>query len=313
MLNTPPSINLAVSSCLLGENVRYDGAHCRSKYINDSLSKYLSLVSVCPENFIGLGTPRPPIQLVQSTKGHRALGIANSTQDVTEQLQQCAHEFLRQNPGLCGFIFKSKSPSCGVASTKLFSPTGQLMHEHANGIFAAAVLAEHYPLAVIGDEKLDEMQCRLEFFTRVYALHHLHTALNSDQPINALSSLHQRYALLLIAISPAATTGLEHALTIANENQADFTSMYVDNFSRIILGEFNRETYVRYLQGSLSTYMNKPGLTPIKTALESYQKAQIEWIDLLDAIESNLKSAGYYFTGLSDELDSLCPRLLMGS
>jgi uncharacterized protein YbbK (DUF523 family) len=60
-------IPVGISSCLLGEKVRYDGGHKNNSYVGKALGQYFELQTFCPELDIGLGIPRKPIRL--SRKG----------------------------------------------------------------------------------------------------------------------------------------------------------------------------------------------------------------------------------------------------
>jgi uncharacterized protein YbbK (DUF523 family) len=83
-------IQVGVSSCLLGEEVRYNGGHKRSRYITDTLSDYFQYVPLCPELAVGLGVPRPPIRLVGSLDAPRAISPEDATIDATEALDAYA-------------------------------------------------------------------------------------------------------------------------------------------------------------------------------------------------------------------------------
>ncbi|MBW2245428.1 MAG: DUF523 domain-containing protein, partial [Deltaproteobacteria bacterium] len=56
-------LRIGVSSCLLGEAVRWDGGHKREDFLFDGLGAGVELVPVCPEMELGLGVPREPIRL----------------------------------------------------------------------------------------------------------------------------------------------------------------------------------------------------------------------------------------------------------
>lgn len=122
-------VEIAVSACLLGQRVRYDGEDKRQTQIVDFFSRQFSeqvtIVPFCPEVAIGLGVPRPKIQIVrQKDEQIRVLGVENHTIDVTEALQSYASEFLRQYPGISHMIVKSRSPSCGYQSTPVMIASG---------------------------------------------------------------------------------------------------------------------------------------------------------------------------------------------
>ncbi|HEY7841718.1 MAG TPA: DUF523 domain-containing protein, partial [Gammaproteobacteria bacterium] len=64
-------IRIGISSCLLGEPVRYNGGHKRDRYINEVLSEYFDYLPYCPEVAIGLGVPRATIRLRGGATGPR--------------------------------------------------------------------------------------------------------------------------------------------------------------------------------------------------------------------------------------------------
>lgn len=122
---------LAVSACLLGQPVRYDGKEKKQNLIVDFfLNRYSEAVRIipfCPEVGIGMGVPRPKIQLVsQKDESIRVLGVENHTLDVTKALQSYAQQFIQQYPDIQFFIVKARSPSCGYHSTPLFKNPEQV-------------------------------------------------------------------------------------------------------------------------------------------------------------------------------------------
>ncbi|MEE9303287.1 MAG: DUF523 domain-containing protein [Thiotrichaceae bacterium] len=134
------NINIGVSSCLLGHAVRYDGQHKYHHIIVKELGMRCNLIPFCPEIAIGMGVPRPPIQLVDINGDIRAIDKAHSTPDYTQQLRLQGNKYLTNNPPIHGYIFQEKSPSCGVESVKVHNEDGVITHTHGTGIFAAALL-----------------------------------------------------------------------------------------------------------------------------------------------------------------------------
>ena len=123
---------VAISACLTGAAVRYDGSDkCQPglAWLRDEIE----LLPICPELEAGLGVPRPPVQLVQHSGGVRALGRDDSSLDVTDALTAAAQRSsaqLRALP-LCGYLWKSRSPSCGLGSTPLFDRRGQYSGQYS--------------------------------------------------------------------------------------------------------------------------------------------------------------------------------------
>lgn len=128
-------IKIAVSSCLLGKPVRYDGLHKRHALIITMLDQHFECIEVCPELLAGLGVPRPPVQLLQRDNRIRAIGVNDGQLDVTDVLDEVAHQFVEQHQDLGGAILQSRSPSCGVGSTPLFNINSEIIGT-SNGLFA---------------------------------------------------------------------------------------------------------------------------------------------------------------------------------
>ena len=151
---SPSKPLVGVSQCLLGAAVRYDG---RSKFcaiVVDRLSQIFQFVPVCPEVESGLPIPRPPVQLTGSIEQPRLIGRDDPNIDITEIMQQYCDTEITRFDNLSGYIFKSRSPSCGLNSTPVYID-GQCITENSRGMFAKN-LCEAYPkLAVIEDHELE--------------------------------------------------------------------------------------------------------------------------------------------------------------
>src|SRR3569832_1847803 len=107
-------VRVGISACLLGERVRYDGNHKHDAYITGTLAKVFEFVAVGPEVAIGMGVPRPPIQLVGEAAQPRAIGVGDPALDVTAALTAYGRRMAVELDDISGYIFKAKSPSCGL-------------------------------------------------------------------------------------------------------------------------------------------------------------------------------------------------------
>jgi len=163
----PPQIG--VSGCLLGQEIRYDGRHKSNTFITTVLAQQFDLVPFCPEVAIGLGVPRPPIQLVTTDTGIRVRGVADASIDVTEQLTDYAHSIKPQLDPLSGYIFTARSPSCGLENVRLVD--AENTNEKGTGIFAATVKQLLPGLPLIEDEQLDQTELREKFLADVNKYH----------------------------------------------------------------------------------------------------------------------------------------------
>lgn len=167
MKNEKPSVG--VSQCLLGDAVRYDGKSKANKIILDKLSQLFELIPVCPEVEAGLGIPRPPVQLTASVERPRLTGRDDASVDVTDIMYDyCKYKPAELN-GLAGFIFKSRSPSCGLQSTPVFI-NDECVSETSSGVFAASLCKAYPDLIVIQDNQLDDKDMLDNFIQNVSAV-----------------------------------------------------------------------------------------------------------------------------------------------
>ena len=142
------SIRVAVSECLLGARVRWDGDHNGDVWPRERLDAIFSLVGLCPEVGIGMGVPRPPIQLMGSADAPRVVAVDDPELDYTDQLASWHGTAAGTLAGVSGYIFADRSPSCGLKGVKVFAEDGS-WERIGTGIHAAAVAAAypHLPLA----------------------------------------------------------------------------------------------------------------------------------------------------------------------
>ncbi len=168
MKNDRPLVG--VSQCLLGDAVRYDGQSKTNQIVLEQLSQLFELIPVCPEVEAGLSIPRPPVQLTGSIKNPKLTGRDDHSIDVTNIMQQYCDTKPAELKLLSGFIFKSRSPSCGLNSTPVFI-NEQCVTETGRGIFAKELCKIYPKLPVIEDTEL-ETQNQLDSFIQAVQKHH---------------------------------------------------------------------------------------------------------------------------------------------
>lgn len=157
---------VGVSRCLLGDAVRYDGRSKPHTVVINQLANIFELVPVCPEVEAGLNVPRPPVQLTGSIDQPRLTGRDDPTLDVTDTMLAYCRTKPVELANLSGFIFKSRSPSCGLNSTPVFID-GVCVTEKGRGIFALALCRQYPKLPAIEDTQLDKTQELTQFIHRV--------------------------------------------------------------------------------------------------------------------------------------------------
>lgn len=165
----PQGIRIGISSCLLGQEVRYDGGHRHNGYITQTLGAYFDFQPFCPEVAIGLGIPRPPIRLVHDHTGTRVRGIADPSLDVTDRLLTYAGEVAPQLQDLSGYIFRQGSPSCGMERVTVYHEDGTPLDAEA-GMYARRILELCPELPVEEEGRLMDSRLRENFVERVFVL-----------------------------------------------------------------------------------------------------------------------------------------------
>jgi len=196
-------IRLGISSCLLGEPVRYDGGHKLDRFLVQTLGRYVEYVPVCPEVEVGLPTPREALRLVDADGGQR-LVFQKSGADITERMEAWARQRVEQLAGedLCGFIFKSRSPSSGMARVKLYDRNG-VPNQQGVGVFAR-IFMERFPLLPVEEEgRLHDPRLRENFIDSIFTFKRWRDQVLSAPQAAALVEFHTCHKLLLMAHSPA--------------------------------------------------------------------------------------------------------------
>jgi uncharacterized protein YbgA (DUF1722 family)/uncharacterized protein YbbK (DUF523 family) len=194
-------IRVGVSSCLLGEHVRYDGGHKHDHYITDTLGRFFGFLPVCPEVGCGLPVPREAMRL-EGDPDHPRLMTRQSRIDKTDQMLAFCSGKVREleSADLCGFIFKKDSPSSGLFRVKVYGTSGMPV-KNGSGLFAAAV-ARHFPLLPMEEEgRLNDPYIRENFIERVFCCRRWKDFLRGAPSLGDLVEFHTRHKLLVMSHS----------------------------------------------------------------------------------------------------------------
>ncbi len=190
-------IRIGVSSCLLGEPVRYDGQHKHNHFITDTLGPYLEYVAVCPEVECGMGVPRETLRLVGDPAKPRLMTTRTGV-DHTDSMQAWAAGRVveLEREGLHGYIFKSRSPSSGMEKVKVYNGRGGLAGR-APGMFGK-VFMDHFPtLPCEDDGRLNDPGLRENFIERVFTLWRFREAVRASATLGTLMAFHARNKFLI--------------------------------------------------------------------------------------------------------------------
>ena len=196
-------IRIGISSCLLGKRVRFDGGHKKDSYITDILDSYFEFVPVCPEIEVGMPVPRETVRLEGTADSPHMVGSKTGT-DWTDRMNRYARQRVRRADlaDLSGFVFKSRSPSCGMERVKLYVKSGTVEGKEV-GLFARAVM-EHFPHLPLEEEgRLADAALRENFIVRVFVHHRLQCLFRGRFNRGEMVKFHTAHKYLLLAHSPS--------------------------------------------------------------------------------------------------------------
>jgi uncharacterized protein YbgA (DUF1722 family)/uncharacterized protein YbbK (DUF523 family) len=195
-------VRLGISSCLLGNKVRYDGGHRLDRYLTETLGRYVEFIPVCPEVECGFPIPRESLRLVGDPASPR-LVTTRSGQDFTDRMARWASRRVveLEGDGLCGYIFKSGSPSSGMQGVKIYNAHG-VPSSRGVGMFAMAFM-KHFPLLPVEQESsLHDPIVRENFIERVFAFQRWRELLEKRKSRGNLVDFHTRHKLQILSHSP---------------------------------------------------------------------------------------------------------------
>ncbi|MDH5766810.1 MAG: DUF523 domain-containing protein [Gammaproteobacteria bacterium] len=157
---------VAISSCLLGQPVRYDGRLQHHPDICQHLQQHFNLLAICPETEIGLPVPRPPVQLTGNPSRPRMTGRDNPDIDITDSMRDYCQHKIHSLKHISGYVFKSRSPSCGLENIPVFEQNTVIDNNHA-GLFADTVINTLANLPVTEETQLQTQAQRDNFISQV--------------------------------------------------------------------------------------------------------------------------------------------------
>lgn len=291
MQTTPDKIPIAVSSCLLGQEVRYDGGHKHNGYLTQTLGRYFEYIPFCPEVAIGLGIPRPPIRLVHIGGQTRAQGVKDPQLDVTAQLQDYAHKVVPQLAGVCGYILKRASPSCGMERVKVYSNNN--IYGSDSGIYAAALMQAMPELPIEEEGRLMDPVLRENFIERVFVYASWQALRREGLTADALVRFHTTHKFSLLAHNE--TNYRELGRLVADAGKADIDVLAGEYFT--LLMQTLKEPATRkkhtnvlmHIMGYVKDALDSDDKQELLDVLERYRVGQVPLIVPLTLLKHHLR------------------------
>ena len=270
---------MGVSSCLLGEEVRFNAGHKRYRFLTDDLDRYVDWVPYCPEMEIGLGTPREAIRLTTGGRLVNRGGTADHT---------AAMAALPLPAELDGYVFKAKSPSCGIRAIPRYRDEKQRDDrqrddrravDHAGrGLYAARVLSAFALLAAEDEGRLNDTGLREAFVERIFAAARLRSFLAGAWSAGDLVAFHARHKLQMLAHDPARYRSAGRVVAAAGTAPREQTaSAYRDVFLAAMASPATRGRHANALQHAYSRIgrdLDRPRRHDLAARIDAYRRGE---------------------------------------
>lgn len=306
-------LRVGVSSCLLGQKVRYDGGHKRDDFVVDTLARYVTYVPVCPEVELGMGTPREPIRLEKESGEIRLRGV-RSRIDHTEPMLRYADARLDalEREDLAGYILKKDSPSCGMERVKVIG-RGGVPTRDGQGLFAERLM-KRFPLLPIEEEgRLNDPVLRHSFVVRLYAGLRAREAFGGRWTRGAVIEFHTAEKLLLMAHSPEAYRELGRLVARIKEIPRDeFARRYREQMLSGLRRGATRGKQTNVLQHVAGYFKEAPAddRREVAAAIDDYRRGLLPLEAPLTLLRHHVRRAGEPWLRSQTWFDP-CPRALL--
>lgn len=286
-------IRVGVSSCLLGQEVRYDSGHKKDRYLTDILDDYVEWVSVCPEVESGMSTPRPAMRLVEDGQNVRMAEIKSNI-DHTTQMTKFSQLRVRKlrDQNLCGYILKKNSPSCGMTRVKIWKDKG-MPRRDGRGLYASALMDAYPNLPVEEEGRLHDAALRENFIERVFAYRRLQDLFRPRWTVGQVMKFHTAHKLQLMAHSPVAYRTLGQLVAVTKEvPRATFRSDYEDSFMTALAQLASRGRNTNALQhaaGYVKTKIDSASRNELADLIHDYRNGLVPLVVPLSLLRHHIR------------------------
>ena len=274
-------LNIAVSSCLLGEEVRFNGGHKLHRWLTNSLGQYADFTPYCPEVAIGMGIPRNPIRLIKTDRDVRAVDIDDATKDVTDELRTYAESILPQLKDVDGYVLMQGSPSCGMERVKLYNAHG-IPEKAASGIHAEVILREMPWLPVEESGRLTDPSLVENFVQRLYVYQEWRLK-KPWQTAKGLIDFHARQKYLLMMHDYPAYKTLGQLLSNLKDRDELETlgQSYLSGLMtalKKVPKRGHRVNVLQHVMGYFKQQLSEKEKASVRRSIEQYQGGEVPFI-----------------------------------
>ena len=270
-------IKIGISSCLMGENVRFDSGHKKNDYVTGILKDYFEFSPFCPEVSIGLGIPRETIRLITVNEEIRCVGTKSDDLDVTEKLYQSAEDQKHWHAELSGYILKKDSPSCGMERVKLYKGTdkGGMSEKIATGLYAKRLMENFPHLPVEEEGRLSDPRLRENFIQRVYIYARWQEMEHDGFNLADLQAFHAQHKYIFMSHNQNLGRTLGASLANSDKDIDSLAAEYLELMMTLLKSIATRKNHVntlQHIQGYLKNDLDAGDKEELRATIENYQK-----------------------------------------
>ena len=283
MIADTSRVRIGISSCLLGQRVRFDGGHKKDEFLTSHFGRFVEWVPLCPEVEIGLGVPRESLRLVDEKKGIRLIAPRSGT-DHTELMSKWAKQQGRfiADQELSGYVLKRSSPSCGLERVKVYRGTG-LLHRAGRGLFAEALLDQLQNLPTEEEGRLNDPRLRENFVSQVFCYKRWQDLLKEGLTHSRIMQFHAQHKFLLMAHGQTGMRSLGNLLGRSGKSvHADpLGAKYFDKFCEVMRQTPTRRNHANVLQhlaGYFSVHLTSDDRAELAHVIDSYRGERLPLI-----------------------------------
>ena len=288
------SIKVGISSCVLGERVRFDSGHKISNFVTKELNGYFSFVPVCPEVGVGMTVPRPTIRLVSNEERIALVETKNPENDHTDKMLTYSENKVNELQGeqLCGYIVCAKSPTCGMERVKVYSKNSAA--KEGIGLYTKTLMEKMPWLPVEEDGRLNDPVLKENFITRVYCLNDFYESMGGEPTRGKIIEFHSRYKLTLMAHHPESYRSLRRLVAdVANYEIEDFYNEYRLGLMKALQNRASRKNntnVLMHLQGYFKRSLNSDEKAELATVISDYRTGLLPLLAPLTLIKHYLNA-----------------------
>jgi uncharacterized protein YbgA (DUF1722 family)/uncharacterized protein YbbK (DUF523 family) len=285
-------IEIGISSCLLGQEVRHDGGHKRNAWILNTLSSYFDFRPLCPELAIGMGVPRPTIRLIKQDNVIRLVGSKDTNLDVTDEMNRFSDQAVSGLDDLSGYILKKDSPSCGMERVRIYNEKG-IPEKNGSGLFAARLMEAHPNLPIEEEGRLMDPVLRENFIERVFVYYRWQKLLHNGLTVKDLMEFHASHKFNLLAHNESIYRELGPLVAQATpENLETIVEQYINMLMKGMKKPATRKRHTNVLMhvmGFLKNALSSDDKQELLDILEQYRLGRVPLIVPITLLRHHLR------------------------